>query len=353
VANDVSPPLKATEKLIIRHVIDLNHEELLRVVREQLQILELDLSGLTVVVGADAGYQAALPAASILAGADSVIAITRESKAYPTAAEAAAAATAFATIAGVSDRLEISSHLDSRRWRGVDIVANCPQIGSISRNILELLPEHALIALMAEPWELRPGAVDTSASFERGIKLVSPNLGHPAIQLYPELARLGAYMVTEAGIEPRNADIAIISDTPCAPFIARALTERGANTSVFAHPDLLTAKAWPAIVVAMRPSDKPPMNIACLGKIHQFAPEAVLIQFSGEIDRTAISYFGMRVWPPRKPGRGQLGLPLDVLGPGPTIRKLMGGMKAAETAYRGAELGPHSIGSVVETATAV
>ena len=77
---------------------------------------------------------------------------------------------------------------------------------------------------------------------------------------------------------------------------------------------------------------------------------ALLVHFSGEIDRTAVSYFGLRVWPPKKPVRGQLGLPLDVLGPGPAIRKLTGGLKAAEAAFRGVELGTHAIGSIVTSA---
>jgi hypothetical protein len=90
------------------------------------------------------------------------------------------------------------------------------------------------------------------------------------------------------------------------------------------------------------------MNINSLGRIFENARKAPLVQFSGEIDRSAASYFGLMVWPSKKPGRGQLGLPLDVLGPSPAVRRLTGGLKAAEAVYRGVELGRDDIGFLVE-----
>ena len=165
---------------------------------------------------------------------------------------------ALARSADVSERIEIVNHFDSRRWRDVDIVVNCFQVGPISRSIVELLPLHAVISLMAEPWELRPGIVDILACDDVGIKVAAPNLVHPAIELLPEYGRLGGMLLDEAGIEPRDANLAVISDTPCAPFIDRVLRDKGARVSIFSHPQLLTAGPWDAIIVAMRPSDKPP-----------------------------------------------------------------------------------------------
>jgi hypothetical protein len=42
-----------------------------------------------------------------------------------------------------------------------------------------------------------------------------------------------------------------------------------------------------------------------------------------------------------------LGLPLDVLGAAPEIRRLIGGLKAAEAAYRDADLGGNNVGFLV------
>jgi hypothetical protein len=337
-----------TEKPVPRHIVEIDHSTVLQLIRQQVAAHQLDLAGMTVVAAAAAGYQAAAATMAALAGASRVVAFRRESKGYPNAADTAAATLALARAAGVVERMEVLDHLDSRRWGDVDIVAASAQMGPISRSIVELLPPRAIISLMAEPWELRPGSVDVDSCREVGINAVAPNLGHPAVMLFPEFARLSCILLEEAGIEPLGTRLAVISDTPCASFIERALSERGATVSVLSHPMHLTANDWDGIVVAMRPSDKPAMNINSLGWISERAPKASLIQFSGEIDRSAATYFGMRIWPPKKPGRGQLGLPLDVLGPAPVIRKAAAGLKAAELAYRGAELGRDAIGFLVE-----
>jgi hypothetical protein len=115
---------------------------------------------------------------------------------------------------------------------------------------------------------------------------------------------------------------------------------------------LLTDDAWDVIVVAMRPSDKASMDINCLGRIARNSHQALLVQFSGGVDRSAASYFGLRIWPLKRPTSGQLGLPLDVLGPAPMVSRLTGGLKAAEAAYRGAELGGDSVGFLVTAGSA-
>ena len=102
-------------------------------------------------------------------------------------------------------------------------------------------------------------------------------------------------------------------------------------------PSLLTRNHWNVVLAAMRPSARPPMNINALAHIFEMAGEAQLVQFSGEVDRSAASYFGLNIWPKQRPGRGQLGLPLSSLGPRPIIRKLVGGLKAGEEAYHGTD----------------
>jgi len=201
---------------------------------------------------------------------------------------------------------------------------------------------------MAEPWELRSGVVDFDACDEAGIKVAAPNLSHPSIALLPEFARLCRALLDDAGVDQPAARLAIVCDTPCAPFLAYTLRERGARVSVFSHPSLLTDNVWDVIVVAMRPSDRPSMDINSLGRIAGNSRHTLLVQFSGKIDRSAASYFGLSVWPPKRPASDQLGLPLDIFGADPVIRRLTGGLKAAEAAYRGAEMGGESVGFIVK-----
>jgi hypothetical protein len=330
-----------------RNVPEIDRARTLAIVHKQIALLDLDLSGLTVVVGAATGYEAAAATVAALANAARVVAIARIPHRHPSLTAAADATLAFAEYAKVSERVELTSRIDSRKWQDVDLITNCLQVGPISRSLIELLPPHAVVSLMAEPWELLPGVVDFDACDEAGIKVTAPNLSHPSIALLPEFARLCCALLDDAGVDQLAARLAVVCDTPCAPFLAYALRERGARVSVFSHPSLLTDNVWDVIIVAMRPSDRQSMDINSLGRVAGTSRHTLLVQLSGKIDRSAASYFGLRVWPPKRPTSGQPSLPLDILGADPVIRRLTGGLKAAEAAYRGAEMGGDSVGFLV------
>src|SRR5262249_29385453 len=190
----------------------------------------------------------------------------------------------FAAFAHVVDRIELTSRVDPSAWRSVDILLKCPELGPPLRSAFELVPKTAVVALMAEPWELHPDLIDFETCRELGIKVVAPNLDHPLIDLLPQLAQRCSELVAAAGLELRHRHIAVLCDTPCGPFIQRALTDGGARVEMFPHPLMLTRIAWDAVVVALRPSDRPPMDINGLAAILENARGTKLVQFSGEID---------------------------------------------------------------------
>lgn len=342
------PSRGANIRLARRQVIDVDNETLLKILRQNIASLELDLSGLTVTVNAGQGYEAFVATAAALAGASRVLAVFRDSRTSGSVIDSSKVMLTLSDIAGFADRVQVLDHIGSREWHDVDIVANSTRAEPISRSVIELLPAHAVIALMAEPWELEPGSVDIDACRDTGIRLAAPNYEHPSIMMHREFARLCCVLMEEAGLDFRDRSFAILSDTPLAPFIERALTARGAEASVFPHPLLLGHSRWDAVIVAMSPSARQSVNINALGHIREKAENALLVQFSGDIDRSAASYFGLQVWPPKRPGRGQLGLPFDAAGPDPSIRRLVAGLKAAEIIYRGTQHGRDDIGRIVE-----
>ncbi len=316
---------------------------------QHLEIMDVDLTGLVVLTGACGAYEEALATVAGLAGAARVIAVCQESKKRSQANAAAHNALPLAVFANVAGRVETLIRVDRACWPDVDILVSCPGLGPVTRSVVERLPPTAVVALMAEPWEIRPDLVDVEACGQMGIKIAAPNLGHPSIDLLPELAQRCCRLVSDAGVEPRGTRIAVLCDTPCGPFIERALTDRGAvDVQVFTHPMLLTRAAWDAVVVALRPSSSPPMDIKGLAAVMDKAGGAKLVQFSGEIDRVAANYFGFQVWPQRKPWRGRPGIAAEVLGPSAMVRRLVGGLKAAEAALHGAKLGSDEIGFVAD-----
>lgn len=316
-------------------------------IRECIGTLQLDLDGQVVVTGAGFGSEAITATAAALAGARRVFALTAERKKHARSPATSWDALDLATDAGHSARLEILRRMHPHHWNDVDILVSCPRTLPISRSTVEYLRPNSVVALMAEPWELSPEMVDLNACSEMQVKVAAPNLEHPSINLHPDLARLCCRLLHDAGINARDTRIALLCDTPCRRYIEDALIEQGARVTVFAHPQMLLPEMWDAVVVALRPAEKPSMDINGLARVFEAAHGSLLIQFSGEIDRLAARYFGLRVWPPRKPARGQLGVSSEILGWHPTIRRLVGGLKAAEMARRGADLRRDGIGSIV------
>jgi hypothetical protein len=328
---------------------DFDYSQALDLVSRCIAAVDLNLSGFLVVTGADGVYGQIAATAAALAGATRVIVVVKESKARRRMSEQQVVdPLSFATFAHVVDRIEPTSRVDPWAWQGVDILLKCPEVGPQLRSAFELVPKTAVVALMAEPWELHPNLVDFETWQELGIKVAAPNLSHPLIDLLPQLAQSCRELVATAGLELRDRRIALLCDTPCGPFIQRALSDGGARVEMFPHPLVLTRTTWDAVVVALRPSVRPPMDINGLAAVLENARGTKLVQFSGEIDRVAARYFNLEVWPPRRGARSQLGLAADAIAPAAMIRRLVGSIKAAEAARRGAKLSSHDIGFLVD-----
>jgi hypothetical protein len=330
------------------HHSETGHGLALDLLRRCTSDVQLDLTGLVVVTNVADGIAAT---AAALGGAKRVIAVRGELKRRSRAAEARRWQLHTSDVLEAAGRIEIVTRMDLRAWHEVDILVNGFELGPVSRSVIELLPSTAVVALTAEPWEIPPRFIDIDACAEVGVQVTAPNLRHPAIDQLPELARLCCRLICSAGLHPRGAKIAVLCDTPCGPFIERALADLGADVETFPHPLLVTRDDWAAVVVALRPSEKPSMDINGLAATKENAPGALLVQFSGEIDRIAARYFGLRLWPERKPARGQLGLAAEALGMVPVFRRVIGGIKAAAAVRRGAQLAADDIGFVVDSSS--
>ena len=115
----------------------------------------------------------------------------------------------------------------------------------------------------------------------------------------------------------------------------------------FSNAETIFSGPWNAIVLAQQPTERPQLGIHDLGAIAKVAPEAVIVQYWGDIDRIAARYFGLKVWPRRTPGKGQMGMALEELGPEPTISLITGGLKAAQMVLTGAARAPDDVAQVV------
>jgi len=99
-------------------------------------------------------------------------------------------------------------------------------------------------------------------------------------------------------------------------------------------------------VLSMQPQDEP-LGVDALKAIAARAPDALLAQFWGDVDRRAAQVLGCRICPRVEPGRGHMGILLNRLGHEPIVRLQAGSLKAAEIVRRGAGLKAGGIASLL------
>jgi hypothetical protein len=321
---------------------------LLERIDQRIAATGLDLHGLTVITEAATGAYRATAAIAARAGARRVIALARNTARHGTAADAARATIGLAAMAGAANRIEGVGAIEPEMLGGCDILTNSGHLRPITATMIGRLPPGAVIALMFEAWEFRAGDLDLAACAAAGVRVAAVNERHPSTGVFDFLGPLAVRLLEDSGTVVADARVALLCDSPFAPFIAAGLGAAGASVETFAEVGQLYRDAWRAVVVALTPGALPRLPAAAIHHLARTAPLAILAQFWGDIDREAAQHYGFSLWPPTAPGRGHMGILLNALGDEPIVRLQTGGLKAAEFIHRG---GVASSGAIAELVT--
>ncbi len=316
---------------------------MLSLIHRMTESFNLNLKGLNVVVPAASGYMAAAATIALLAGAAGVTAVTRPSNRYYSAQEAAEITHSLAALARVEQALSMRERIDHHTCSTANLLLNSEPIRPITRSMIELLPQNGVIATMREAWMVLEDDLDIEAVREHQVQVAAINQSHDLIGGAEFQPALLLRMFEAAGVKVDRAVIALICDNPLAYNLQRGLRDAGAQVVVFQNSDVVFAHPWDAVVLAQRPTNKMRLDITALGKLAKAAAGTAIIQYWGDIDRKAARYFGLRVWPPRSPGKGQMGMPLEMLGPEPLLRLVAGAFKSAEMLMAGQPLDPEGL----------
>ncbi|OQM74360.1 hypothetical protein [Manganibacter manganicus] len=317
---------------LVRHTSS-SAEIMLQGIERRLDILKLDLSGLSIVTEAATGAYACTAVIAAMAGAK-VHACACGSVNHGSAKAAISATRDLAIMAGVETRISYSIGVPPQALADCDILTNSGRIRPITREMIAALPERSVIALMFEAWEFRGTDIDLIACRDHDIRIAAVNERHADVAVFPFLGPLCVRLLADAAMTTAEKRIAVLCDNPFAPFLFDGLTEAGAEAVLFDHPSQLTEGPWDAVVVAMLPRDAP-LGPRDLQIIASMAPNVLLAQFWGDIDREIAAGLGLHVWPEVEPGRGHMGILLNRLGHEPIVRLQAGGLKAAEIVWRG------------------
>jgi hypothetical protein len=302
--------------------------------REAVARCELDLRGAAVFTEAASGAYAVTPVLAALVGADPVYALTRTTR-YGTAEEVATLTEALAQVAGVSSAIRVVTEKRKEWIAQADIVTNSGHVRPIDAEMIGWMKPTAVVPLMYEAWEFRPGDVDLEACRSRGVRVAGTNERHPAIDVFSYLGVMAVKLLLDAGVAVYQSRVVVACDNDFAPFIRDGLVRAGATVEVIPRLDEPTGSKTPdAVLIALTPRAEVVIGAADAARIAERWPGAVVAQYWADIDRPALEACGIACWPEREPARGHMAILPSAVGPEPIVRLQAGGLKVGEVLWR-------------------
>jgi hypothetical protein len=317
----------------------MNPARLVKLIQDAIAFLKLDLSGLTVLTEAASGAYVVTPVVASLAGANCVLALTRDSR-YASAEAVIAQTRALESLCGVEGRVEIYTQHSLDLFAQGDIVTNLGFVRPIDAMAIAAMKPTAVIPLMCEAWEFRPGDVDLQACRNRGIPVVGTNEDYPGLEVFAYSGWLCLKMLFEAQIEVHKSKIILVSSDKFGRVIERQFLGSGVSVQLFRTlrdvPQQILAEADALVIADYTRTDLiigQEGDISAL-ELAQVAPSLTVVQFAGRVDTGGLIQNGLFVYPGYGTEARRMAKTLAVLGPRPVVELHVAGLKVAERAAK-------------------
>jgi len=308
--------------------------------RRSIDFLQLDLSGLTVLTEAASGPYVVTPVIACLAGAGRVLALTRDTR-YASSQAVMEQTRALEALSDAPVEASIYTQRSPELFAQADVVTNLGFVRPIDGNAIAAMKANAVISLMCEAWELRPGDVDLPFCGSKGIKVGATNEGYPGLDIFSYSAWLCLKMLFEAQIETHQCKIVVVSSDKFGTTIERLLGKAGVEVMLLKHLRGLQVRqilaGADALVIADYTRRSPiigeqaDIEPAVLGK---HFPSLTIVHFAGVIDVQGLAHAGVVLHPAHAQESHRMAMTLASLGPAPVIKLHAAGLKVAELLAR-------------------
>ena len=241
----------------------------------------------------------------------------------------------LARLLGVDGRIELVGERRRSIVEQADIVTNSGHVRPIDAEMVGWMKSTAVMPLMYESWEFRPGDLDADACRRKGVLIAGTNERHPAIDVFSFLGVMAVRLLNDAGVSVYKSSILLVCDNPFKSYIQRGLEQAGAEVETVATiAEANTTVARDGILVAATPRSGSVLSDTDARRIAAAWPGAVVAQYFGDLDRSVLSSLDIAVWPPHEPRPGHMGILPAEIGPEPTVRLQSGGLKVGEVLWR-------------------
>ncbi len=311
-----------------------NPARVVKKIRDTIELLQLDLTGLSVLTEAASGPFVVTPIIAALAGAREVIAIAGDSR-YATVDEVVRQTRALESLFGIEGQAEIHTSRDSELFTRPDIVTNLGFVRPLDRNVISRMRVGAVISLMCESWEFREGDLDFDACRSHGIAVYGTNEDFPGLDVFSYSGWVAIQLLLEAQVEVHKSKIAVIGSDKFAGVIARLLARAGVDVHAHTQLDPRVVHDADAILVADYSRLDPIVGAdgdMTAADVASLNPTVTVVLFAGLIDLAGLQNAGITVYPGHKLSARRMERTLAALGPRPVIELHAAGLKVGHMA---------------------
>ena len=315
----------------------VNPDRVARLIDDTVRILELDLSGVTVLTEAATGPYSVTPVIAFKAGAKRVLALTADSR-YGSAETAISQTRALESFCDVSRATEIHVQRDVGLFADADLVTNLGFVRPIDAAAVARVRPGSVVSLMSEAWEIRAGDIDLSACRHRGVQVLATNEDFQPLDVFAYSGWLCVKLLLEAGLEVHRSRVLIVSSDKFGRVIERRLAMNGVSVVLAQRLDARSLNAADAVVIADYTRDDEIIGEEgdlTAGELARVAPEVTVIQFAGRIDVAGLRSLRVRVFPGEDIPARRMARTLAHLGARPVVELHAAGLKVGEMALRG------------------
>jgi hypothetical protein len=319
----------------------MNLERIKKLIDHAILNFSLKLSGLTVLTEAATGYYMLTPTIAALAGADHVLALTRDSE-YGKAVDIRKHTMELACNWNIEDKIQVLYDRDDKRIGNADIITNLGFVRPIDALFLKRVKKTAVIPLMWETWEYRTEDLDLEECRRLEIPVLGTNEHHPDLRIFEYIGYIALKLLFEAGIEILTTKIAILGGGEFAEHVKNALEAAKANVySIFqdnshnTDVDKINNILGQADALLIVEHHKKKQLIGEKGlitgeELFKLNKHITIIHICGNVDQNNLIKEGVRCWPKRFAPAGHMSVGTDYVGPTPLIKLHTAGLKVGE-----------------------
>jgi len=332
---------------------NFNEARMVRLCRQAVASMALDLKNIRVLTEAATGPFAATAAIAAFAGAE-VIAVSQDSR-WGKAEDAFRATAAMATRLNCLGSIKFVTAPASTVATGCELVTNLRFVRPISATLAAGLAPCAAIALMWEPWEFRDSDIDKKAVEALGIPIVATNEGHPFVKTYSYLGPTVGRLLLNLGIELVGSRILLVGSDPFGGAVAEWLKNAGVKVKRALVSDWVKSlETFPqsdalVLVEHRKSTDLLDASGSREALVQLAATGAPIVRLCGKINRDLARSSGCWVVPDMDVPHGFMTVTTAHVGPRPVIDLHTAGLKAAATAVLARRAGKN-LKSAVEAA---